>query len=320
MKPSTIMDPIGGYFGLDLSMRHRLPHKGAIPVNFGRGGLEVIVIARKYTSIWIPDYICPSVPTFLKKLGITTKFYTVNRNFEPNCLPSCNNNEAFLYVNYFGIKDKYCRFLEQSQTNLILDLTQAFFYIPRNADGFNSARKFIGVPDGGFVYLTRNGESCEVNLQKSHSYECCAPLIKRADGDIAGGYKDFQALSSYWRKQHAAQMSDFSKHILMTCNLKIAAKRRRDNYAYLFRELAHDSLLRFPLDGVPLVYPYQPPTKGEALREYLIANKVFCPSYWPDIPNQTKASIGSSSIVFLPIDQRYGTTQMRKIVNLIHKF
>lgn len=301
-------------------MGHRLPHKGAIPVNFGRGGLEVIVRARKYTSIWLPDYICPSVPAFLKKLGISTKVYAINRIFEPDCLPPCSGSEALLYVNYFGIKDKYCRRLEQSQSNLILDLTQAFYYIPSNADGFNSARKFFGVPDGGFVYLARQGESCVENLQQSYSYDCCAPLIKRADGDISGGYKDFQALSSYWRRQHAAHMSDLSKHLLMTYDLKLAAKRRRGNYACLYRELAHDSRFRFPLAGVPLVFPYCPPANGEELRRYLIANKVFCPSYWPDIAPQTKASTGSSDIVFLPIDQRYGTTQMHLIVSLIHKF
>ena len=147
--------PIGGYFELEMP-RGELPCEGGVTVNFGRGGLELILRTRQYRKVWIPDYICPCVPAFLNAIGMPFSTYEIGANLEPRELPPLAWNEAFLYVNYFGVKDDYCDELEESRSNLILDLTQAFYYRPLNADGFNSTRKFFGVPDGGFAFGHRS--------------------------------------------------------------------------------------------------------------------------------------------------------------------
>lgn len=309
------MKPIGGYFELEIP-KGALPYPKAVPVNFGRGGLELIVRTRGYKKVWIPDYICPVVQLYLEKIGVAFAVYDINANLEPSSLPNLGENEAFLYVDYFGVKDAFCRKLEQTQKDLILDLTQAFYYEPTRADGFNSVRKFFGVPDGGFVFGV--GLS-NLNLPESHSCDGCEFLLHRADGDVAGGYEAFRRADDGMVDWLAAKMSPLTSALIASCDLSSAAKRRFANFNQLHNMLNRSNQLKLDIAAVhaPLIYPYLMP-KGAALKRLLIADKIFCPTYWPDI-----ACMGSAArnfvenLVCIPIDQRYSTVEMAYIANRI---
>lgn len=145
---------IGGYFALEVP-RGVAPYPEAVAVNFGRGGLDLILRTRSFRKLWIPDYICPCVPAFLDRLGMDYGTYPIDFNLNPAPLPEPSAGEGVLYVNYFGVKDATSRALEETCPRLVLDLTQAFYYQPTRADGFNSARKFFGVPDGGYAFGDR---------------------------------------------------------------------------------------------------------------------------------------------------------------------
>ena len=310
------MKEIGGYFGLDVG-DGRLPHPGAVPVNFGRGGLELILRVRKYRKVWLPSYICPSVPRFLDRIGVPHESYAINDALEPLAMPKVDKTDGFLYVNYFGVKNSYCRKLERSQRNLILDLTQAFHYVPRHADAFNSARKFFPVPDGGFVYFKDKTFAGE--LPTSTSFSSCEALLRRADGDIDGGYKAFKAASERFANLSVAQMSQLTRGMLSNLDIRSAYKQRISNYLYLSLELRDSNLLKFKVDDTtaPLVYPYMV-ENGSEVKKHLIKNKIFCPTYWPGVENMGESSLGfKERIVFIPLDQRYGCSDMRHVLNMI---
>ena len=308
--------PIGGYFELELP-RGRLPYPNAVPVNFGRGGLSLIVQTRNYRRIWIPDYICPVVPRYLTRLGIECSTYEIGLNLEPIAIPTLESDEAFLCVNYFGIKDAYCRILEQSQKNLILDLTQAFYYEPTAADGFNSARKFFGVPDGAFVF---GAGLTDDDLPQSISYDQFEPLLRRADNDLAGGYSAFHALDDARENLDAARMAHLTRSMIASLNVAEARSIRETNFKVLATSLARTNELK-QLQGIsgPLVYPYLM-QGGAQLRRRLIENKIFCPTYWPNISGMGYAATRLvKDLVCVPIDQRYGEEDMKRIVETIRR-
>jgi len=313
----TTAHPIGGYFGLEVR-QGSLPYPKAVAVNFGRAGLELIVRQRGYRKVWMPDYICPSVPQYLDRMGIPYGIYEIGANLEPITLPRLKKHEALLYVNYFGVKDAYCRKLERTQDNLILDLTQAFYYVPRKADGFNSARKFFGVPDGGFVF--GKGLTAD-DLPESHSYDKCEALLRRADGDIAGGYEVFRRLDSDKGRLDPARMSSLTKTILSACDLESPSRLRHRNFQTLHSLLRKTNQLTFDKSDsfVPMVYPYLVPN-GAHLRARLIETKVFCATYWPELASH--GVVGESlanNLVALPCDQRCRDGDMVRIGGIINE-
>ena len=310
------MKPIGGYFELELP-NGKLPYPKAVPVNFGRGGLALIVQTRKYRRVWTPDYICPVVPRYLDRIGVEHSTYEINLDLEPTTIPQLERNEAFLYVNYFGVKDAYCRMLEQTQKNLILDLTQAFYYEPTVADGFNSARKFFGVPDGAFVF--GDGISGE-GLPLAISYDQFAPLLMRADGDLSGGYSAFHRLDDARENLDASQMANLTRLMISSIDVDSARLRRSTNFMRLATELASTNELKFNQDAVgPLIYPYLV-KNGEQLKKRLIDNKIFCPTYWPKIQGMGPAAERIvNDLVCMPCDQRYCVDDMERIVREVKR-
>lgn len=319
------MIPIGGYFGLSLPLRANddMFHDHVADVNFGRGGLSLILQSRGYRKIWIPDYICLSVPRYLDRIGIKYSTYEIDINLEPIEIPRIAANEVFLYVNYFGVKDKYCRQLEQKYSlthNLILDLTQAYYYIPAYADAFNSARKFFGVPDGGFVY--GKGLSNEL-LPESRSYNRCEALLRRADGDLSEGYAVFQNLENDMEKLEPARMSMLTRQILWCCDTKDVYSQRKMNFKYLASSLNNTNILKLEdledEKSAPLVYPYLV-EHGDVLKSRLISKKVFCPTYWPGLQSLGDAGKRfATHLVCIPCDQRYGKEDMHHILELINE-
>ena len=98
------MESIGGYFSLELNEgRERHPH--ALRLNAGRYALEYILKARMYRKVYLPYYICDSVLQPIKRQGVEYEFYHINEQLEPATELHLKDDEAVLYVNYFGLKE-----------------------------------------------------------------------------------------------------------------------------------------------------------------------------------------------------------------------
>ena len=108
---------------------------------------------------------------------------------------------------------------------------------------------------------------------------------------------------------------------MQAIDYEASAHRRRENYEQLDQALRDSNLLHFELedDSVPMVYPYM--TQREGLRQHLIDNKVFVAQYWPDVLKCTNEGDWEHKITLqllpLPIDQRYGSDDMKRILKLL---
>lgn len=295
--------PIGGYLPLEFSVMKSLIYPEAYPVNLGRTGLKLIVQKKNYRRVWLPEYICPVVFDALKSINVPYATYKIDKNMDPIIDFEVKEWEAFLYVNYFGIKNKTVEYLSQNVPNFIADLTQAFFYHPLpGVLAFNSARKFIGVPDGGFCF----GDFInEITLPRQSVCNNCKHLLMRAEGLVEEGYPFFKENEIDQKKWNCKKMSLLTEKILRSVDFENIKGRRIENFKILHKTFHSYNELKFDIEEetVPLCYPLLIPNGKEWKRE-LCQKKIFVPTYWPDIEipdNWTRYLI--DNLVCLPIDQ-----------------
>lgn len=313
--------PIGGYLPLELDGVGTLPP--GIPFNLGRSALGALAIARRWKSIAVPRYICPCVFRELERRGVRTSFYDLDGSLEPvsDTIP---REGPVLYVNYFGLKDAAVERLARELGNrLVLDLTQAFFYAPpAGVAGFNSARKFIGVPDGAF--LIDDSGVCENEFPVQEITPDSAYLFMRADGQTEAGYSLFRRVSDGMDNWGIRRISRLSETILRSADLDGIARKRRENFLFLDSLLRAVNQIKWDCGAQsPLVYPLLLPN-GAELRKNLIAEKIFVPAYWPGLesvvcPGSFEAGL-IENLVNLPVDQNCGREDLEYAADLIKTF
>ena len=317
-----MMEPIGGYFGLELAHGSEY-HKDAIRLNTGRNCLEYILRARGYKKVYLPYYTCEVVLEPFAKLGVEYEFYHIDIHLEIHDKFTLKANEALLYVNYYGLKQRYVESLAAKVgERLIVDNTQAFYAQPiEGIDSFYTCRKFFGVPDGAYLYTDK---FLDVELEQDQSYDRFMSLTKRLDLGAEAGYAEFRELSKSLVGQPIKRMSNLTQRMMQAINYAVIAKQRRENYMQLQKELGSSNSVDLPMedDAVPMVYPYL--TSSEGIREKLIDNKVFVARYWPNVLEWTVMDdieyILAYQLQPLPIDQRYGVKDMNRISTIIKKY
>ncbi len=315
------MEPIGGYFSLELP-KGKEYHKDAIRLNTGRNCLEYILKARGYKKVYLPYYTCGVVLEPFMKLGIPYEFYHIDINFEIRDRFILTADEALLYVNYYGLKQRYVEQLaEKIGERLIIDNTQAFYAMPiAGIDTFYTCRKFFGVPDGAYLYTEKK---LDEELEQDLSFDRMTSLTKRIDVGAEAGYGDFRETTKALAGQPIRRMSELTHRMMQGIDYEQIAQKRRANYQQLHAALGGSNTLSLSLeeDAVPMVYPYLTPTNG--LRERLIENKIFVARYWPNVLEWTNKDdveyFLACQMLPLPIDQRYGEEDMNRIITLIIK-
>ena len=313
------MESIGGYFSLELPLREEY-HKDAIRLNTGRNCLEYILRARKYDKVYIPYYTCDVILEPFKKLNIPYEFYHVDIHLEIRDRFTLKENEGLLYTNYYGLKQRYVeQQAEKIGSRLIVDNTQAFYAMRvEGIDTFYTCRKFFGVADGAYLYTDALlGDDYE----QDESYDRMAHLLKRIELSAEAGFADFRKADDGLDNQPIRRMSKLTHRIMQSIDYKDAAKKRRENYLFLQEALGKENNIELPLDedAVPMVYPFLAPIKG--IREKLIENKIFVARYWPKVLEWTTEKDIEYLLAYqmqpLPIDQRYGSMDLKRIIEIV---
>lgn len=313
------MDAIGGYFELELRSGEHY-HKEAIRLNTARNCLEYILMARHYKKIYIPFYTCEVILEPIKKLGISYDFYSINYDLEPEIIPQVKEDEAFLYTNYFGLKQGCVEYLsEKYEDHLIVDNSQAFY--AKRIDGidtFYSPRKFFGVPDGGYLYT-----DCKLNKEflQDKSYNRMRHLLIRIEENAEAGYSMFREADASLCNSPIKYMSAISDRLLRNIDYHYTKDIRRNNFKFLHDRLSEKNRLKFNFenDAVPLVYPYL--QEDEDLKKFLISKRIFVATYWPNVlewcSEQAVEYKITQKLAALPIDQRYIEKDMEALIQNI---
>ena len=310
-------DAIGGYFGLELRQGEHY-HRDAIRLNTGRNCFEYILRARGYKHVWLPYYMCEVLLEPLHKLHIPHSFYSINEQLEPTTLPSLQAEEAFLYTNYYGLKQTCVeRLAAHYGKQLIIDNAQAFYAIPLSGiDTFYTARKFFGVPDGAYLYTDAY---LDIDIPQDESLGRMSHLLKRIEQGAENGFADYHQHEENLCNQQIKRMSRITERLLENIDYKAVAKQRRENYQKIEQALQASNrlILSMSEDAVPMVYPYWIPN-GAEFRQSLQQQRIYTATYWPNVIQLNSPTLEqnlSTNLLPLPIDQRYNKKEIEYIKN-----
>ena len=180
---------------------------------------------------------------------------------------------------------------------------------------FNSVRKFFGVPDGALLY---SDKLLNEDFEQDTSYQRFSHLLKRIDIDAKFGYTDFQTNDNSLNDEPIKFMSNLTKNIFNSIDVNVAKIKRLENFKYLHSHLSDLNELEITLDidDVPMIYPYL--IKDETLRQKLIKNKIYVATYWNPMPDDYQEGLFQKYLLPLPIDQRYNTLDMDRILGVIN--
>lgn len=313
------MHEIGGYIELD---NYYLPmlHKTAIALNTGRNCLIYFIKSKNIKKIYLPYYICSAVTDACKKTGIEINYYNISDNFS---IPNFDmKKESYLYiVNYFGqLSNNIIMLLKDKYKNIIVDNAQAYFQPPMvNVDTIYTCRKFVGVPDGGFLYTDK---MLNINLEQDISFERMTFLCGRFEKCASDFYNNFLINEKLLKDLPLRKMSKLTNNLLHGIDYEFVKNRRTKNYNYLYEKLEKINKLHLKRIEGAFAYPLYI-ENGNELRKKLIANKIYIPTLWPNvITDELKATLEydmALNILPLPCDQRYDEKDMEYIIGEIYK-
>lgn len=319
-----MIDAIGGYFGLaDRDLENgRYPVEGA-RVNTARNALEYILLQLPDAKIvYLPLYTCEAVLEPLKRLPVSFNFYHINMHLEMWENIPIEDGTYVIVNNYFGIKDAYVvKMAEKYGKHLIVDNAQALFApMLQDVMAIYSARKFVGVADGGFAVGVSDKP---LLMYDEDTTEHDSHLLIRREHGAEAGFKDYQENEKRLDNQPIRMMATSTRDILMHIDYEKVIARRRDNYRMLHNVLKEHNQLQLPdMDSFacPMVYPFLP--KDDAnLRQRLIDNHIYVAKYWPNIADWCQSTDLEyelmNHLIPLPIDQRYGEEEMKQIIEIL---
>jgi hypothetical protein len=312
------MTAIGGFLPLEISAAgDGAYHSGAVAMASGRACWHVILRTCRPSRVLLPFYVCDAVLRPLAATRTPFEFYPLTEAFLPAGEGEPADGELMLVVNYFGVLSPFVEARAGADpSRIVVDDTQAFFRRGRpDAWSFNSARKFFGVPDGGFLY----GPALDVDGLEPVDGTDCEHLLTGLSGDDGKAWDQF--------KQHEARigiepraMSVVSTRLLGAADLDRARRRRQTNFEALHRLLGPLNTIRLSLGDAaaegPMCYPFLPATDVD--RTALSRLGVFVPTLWPEVPERIMPGFEWERLVAgrllpLPIDHRYGPCDMDKV-------
>ena len=314
---------IGGYFELEHNNKGHY-HQNAIKLNAARYCIEYILTIKKYKKIYIPFYICDSILKPIENLEIMVQYYSINEELMPVINKKLGDNEVLLFINYFGLHSSKIQLIKEVYGNIIVDNTQAFFLKPiYEIDTVYSPRKFLGVSDGGYLYINSNKR---LVIDRDISYDRYIHLLKRIDLGAGSGYKDFIETEKQIDNSRMLEMSNITSELLSNIDYEFIKQRRNENFNILNKSLKAYNELKveeFLKDNSPMVYPFLI-NGAENLRKVLIDNNIYVAKYWADVLDRVNEesfeAYLTNNLLPLPIDQRYNEEDMRIIIDKIMKY
>lgn len=314
------MKEIGGYLQLDQFIEKPY-HKGMIELNTARNALIYLIKANRIEKVYIPYFLCNSISNALKRYSINYEYYNVDKKFHPLFNKELKQNEYIYVVNYFGqISDNIIIALKEKYRNIIIDNVQAFFQKPKEGiHTIYSCRKFLGVPDGAYLYTDTTLKE-EFEMDKSANR--MTHILGRFEGNASDYYESFKKNDEFFKIQPIKKMSRLTRNILGAIDYKTIIKKRNSNFTFLNDKLNSSNILNIKHVNGAFTYAYYI-RNGIEIRKKLAQKKIYIPTLWPNVlKDSPKDSIEydyTANILPLPCDQRYENEDMNTIVKEIYK-
>ena len=272
---------------------------------------------------WVPFYICDAALQAFSATAVAVEPYGIDEAFEPILPPGAPAaGECLIYVNYFGLKSaKAASLIAAHGDRVIVDDTQAFFATGYpGAWSFNSARKFFGVPDGGYVY----GAGLSDAGYPRPAHVACEHLVNRLLGDQELAFTQYRENEARVTAT-ICRMSLLSERLLSGVDYPAVRERRLGNFAALHDALGARNCLTPVLSPQDAEVPYCYPLLSSTPVPWstLWNQGVFAPRLWAELPGRPNArhfareSMLADRLLPLPIDHRYGAEDIVRLTRVV---
>jgi len=320
------MKELGGYFEFE-QFHGSEYHENLLRFDSVRSSFIYTIQQRQYKKIYIPYYLCECVKELLLAYNIDYENYWLDKSFSPLINCKLNNNECLLFVNYFGrFNNKDLIELKERYNNIFIDNTQAFFQKPvREIDTAYSCRKYFGVTDGAYLNIELPVNDGYENLPYDLSHEKMLYVMGRYETSASQYYQMFTINEKICRGQPIKKMSLLIQNILKGIDYKSVMDKRNGNLKHLISNLNTINEIDVKNDAGLYFYPLLlKNNEGNYVKKKLIENKIYVPTLWPNVLNEVKNDTFeyrlASNIIFLPIDQRYNTDDMKYMIAILYKY
>jgi len=319
MATDDMQREIGGYLELERFYGSEY-HEGLLALDCARNALAYLIEARDIKTLWIPAFLCSSVPMVCQKYGVEAKAYPICDSFLPQYDAFAPDADDYVYlVDFFGqlaeadIRDAAARF----PGHLIVDEVMAFYRKPiDDLDTIYSCRKFFGVADGAYLATTAR---LERELPRDESWDKMRFVLGRFERPASEFYAESSSNNVRFRTQGICAMSSITQNLMRAIDYDRAIDQRERNYAFLRRELDDINQLDLANPVGPFMYPLLL-DNGRELRKPLQQRKMYIPMLW-DHAAKAPGVAGrfANDILPLPIDQRYDEDDMAYMVDILRK-
>lgn len=313
------MNPIGGFFELEVADNRRRPHEDAVALSTGRACLSLIISHVKPKLVYVPFHSCDATYSPFMDAGIPTCFYGIQANMEPIDEPELSTGEYFLWTNYYGVCSNVTERLKKKYGNqLLIDDTHAFF---RGDHGpwwsFTSARKYFGVADGAYLFTP---EPVELVAARATDWFPVHNMLRTA-GRMSDAYKAFLDHEASLTSK-VLRISKVSELILSHVDLQMVAAQRIMNFNFLEEQLGplNTLPLNFDRSTPPFCYPFLPSVPID--RDALSAKGFFVPRLWADVERRPVPGFEverryAEELLPLPVDHRYCPADLIRMVEYL---
>lgn len=312
------MKEYGGYIEFE-NYHGNILHDGAISLNCGRNALAYLCEAKRIKKLYLPYFLCSSVPNLCNKIGVEYGCYHINEKFEPVFNQALGEDEWLYIVNFYGQLDNdYLVEWKRKCERVIVDNAQSYFQMPvEGIDTLYTCRKYFGVTDGAFLY-TDTELSREIS--QDESFERMHFLLGRFERSANEFYSEYVANNKLFATEPVKQMSRLTENLLRGIDYASVAKRRQENFEFLNTELRNINELKLKSVNGAFMYPLLL-QNGAAVRKELQKEKIYIPTLWPNVleecPKDSLEYHYAANILPIPVDQRYGIEDIKYLVEVI---
>lgn len=295
----------------------------------------------------LPSFTCDTVFEPFLKAGYEVFYYPIEKNLTTTSeaiLNTVKEHDAsiVLFHRYFGFDtldekvDSLCDNLRALRKYSIEDCTQCLYSgISRaNADfTVGSIRKWTGTPDGGFAVcrdgmLNNKPKLSDKDLEQAKVRACFAKyryLFEHAGEKIEmlAMYREAEDILD--NQSEFYSISDTSATVQANLDKEELISKRRENFEILKKSLSDPIHSAFSLtqdNEVPLYFPILVDDRT-SLQKHLVANSIYAPVVWPKDEHQPLQCDGAENayqhLLCIPIDQRYDSDDMNRIISVINQ-
>lgn len=309
------MKEYGGYIEFE-NYHGNMLHEDAIALNCGREALAYLCEAKKIKKLYLPYFICSSVPNLCEKVGVRYSYYHIDKRFNPLFEQTLSEDEWLYIVNFYGqLDNETINVWKKKYRKIIIDNAQSYYQMPvEGVDTLYTCRKYFGVADGAFLYtdMRLNRE-----IPKDESFERMHFLLGRYERNANEFYNEYVSNNRMFSTEQLKEMSHLTNNLLHGIDYEFICKRRTNNFIFLHENLMNSNKLTLNIPDGAFMYPLYL-KNGSKIRKKLQEKKIYIPLLWPNVlDNCSPGSLEyqyAENILPIPVDQRYGIEDMEILV------